>query len=75
MIYVALGSINKTAWNAKLIITADLAYPVSCASLGHLLKAQHWCLCLNVCISLPTTSHPPQPPTQFLLAHSYRLNP
>ena len=38
--------INKTAWSAKLILTADLAYPVSCASLGHLLMAQHCHLCL-----------------------------
>ena len=34
-----LRGINKTAWGAKLtklILTADLAYPVSCARLGHL---------------------------------------
>ena len=31
-----LRDINKTAWGAKLILTAGLAYPVSCASLGHL---------------------------------------
>ena len=36
-----LSGINKTAWGAKLILTAGLAYPVSCASLGHLLMAQH----------------------------------
>ena len=28
--------INKTAWGAKLILMADLPYPVSYASLGHL---------------------------------------
>ena len=43
-----LRGINKTAWGAKLILTAGLAYPVSCASLGHLLTAQHYHLCLNV---------------------------
>ena len=29
-----LRGINKTAWSAKLIPMADLAFPVSCASLG-----------------------------------------
>ena len=52
-----LGGINKTVWGAKLILTVDLAYPVSCASLGHLLMAQHYHLCLNVCFSLPTAPH------------------
>ena len=35
MACVALVGINKPAWGAKLILTADLACPVSCASLGH----------------------------------------
>ena len=48
MPYVALRGINKTAWGAKLILTADLVYQVSRASLGHLLKAQHCHLCLNI---------------------------
>ena len=48
---------NKTAWSAKLILTADLAYLVSCASLGHLLMAHHCHLCLNVCFSPPTAPH------------------
>ena len=34
-----LRGINKAAWDAKLILTADLASPVSCASLNHLLMA------------------------------------
>ena len=58
-----LRGINKTAWGAKLILTADLACPVSCASLGHVLMAQHCHLCLNVCFSPPTTPHSPPPPT------------
>ena len=58
-----LRGINKTAWGAKLILTADLAYPVGCASLGCLLTAQHCHLCLNVCLSLPMAPHPPPPPT------------
>ena len=53
-----LSGINKTAWGAKLILTAGLAYPVSCASLGHLLTAQHCHLCLNVCFG-PPSPHPP----------------
>ena len=67
-----LRGINKTAWGAKLILTAGLAYPVSCACLGHLLMAQHGHLCLSVCFSPPLASHPPpsHPPT-----HPYRLNP
>ena len=64
-----LRGINMTAWSAKLILTAGLAYPVSCASLGHLLMAHHCHLCLNVCFNLPTAPHPPPSPT------SYRLNP
>ena len=35
-----LRGINKTAWGTKLILMADLAYPVSCASLSHLVMAQ-----------------------------------
>ena len=58
-----LRGINKTAWGAKPILTADLAYPVSCASLGHLLMAQHCHLCLNACFSPPTAPHPPPPPS------------
>ena len=58
-----LRGINKTAWDAKLILTADLAYPVSCAGLGHLLMAKHCPLCLNVCFTPPTAPHPPPPPT------------
>ena len=68
-----LRSINKTAWVAKLILTAHLAYPVSCASLGHLLMAQHCYLCLNVCFSPPTAPHSPPPPTPPPIP--YRFNP
>ena len=57
-----LRGINKTAWGAKLILMAGLAYPVSCASLGHLLTAQHCHLCLSVCFSPSSASHPPPPP-------------
>ena len=57
-----LRGINKTAWGAKLILTADLVYQVSCARLGHPLMAQHCHLCLNVCFSPPTAPHPPPPP-------------
>ena len=64
-----LRGINKTARGAKLILTADLVYQVSCARLGHPLMAQHCHLCLNVCFSPPTAPHPPPPPTP------YRLNP
>ena len=42
-----LRGINKAAWGAKLILTVDLAFPVSCASLGHLLMAQHCHLCMS----------------------------
>ena len=57
-----LRGINKTAWGAKMILTADLAYPASCASLGHLLMPQHCHLCLNACFSPPTAPHPLPPP-------------
>ena len=72
-----LRGINKTAWGAKLILTADLVYQVGCASLGYLLMAQHCHLYLNVCFSLPTAPHPPQPPTPppSPPPTPYRLNP
>ena len=38
--FMACVAINKIAWDAKLILTADLAYPVNCASLSHLQMAQ-----------------------------------
>ena len=58
-----LRGINKTTWAAKLILTAGLAYPVSCASLGHLLMANLCPLSLNVCFTPLTAPHPPPPPT------------
>ena len=55
---------NKIAWGTKLILMADPAFPVSCASMGHLLMAQRCPLCLNVCFSPPKAPHPPHtPPT------------
>ena len=56
-----LSGINKTAWGTKRILTAGLAYPVSCAILGSLLMAQHCHLCLSACFSPPSASHPPPP--------------
>ena len=72
-----LRGINKTAWGAKLILTADLVYQVSCARLGHPLMAQHCHLYLNVCFNPPTAPHRPPPPTPppFHPPTSYRLNP
>ena len=78
-----LRGINKTAWGAKLILTADLVYQ------GELM-AQHCHLCLNVCFSPPTAPHPtpshppiplpsahppPTPPTPSHPPTFYRLNP
>ena len=56
-----LRGIIKTAWGAKLILIAELLYQVNCASLGHLLMAQHCHFHLNVCLSPPTAHHPPPP--------------
>ena len=70
-----LRGINKTALGAKLILTAGLAYPVSCASLGHLLTAQHCHLCLSVCFSPPSASHLPPPPPSHPPTPPYKLNP
>ena len=64
-----LRGINKTAWGAKLILTAGLAYPVSCASLGHLLMAFGFeCLLYPAYGSPPAlTTHPtPMPPAHPL---------
>ena len=58
-----LRGINKTAWGAKLMLTAGLPSPVSCASLSHLLMPQHCHLCLSVCFTPPTAPHPALPPT------------
>ena len=66
-----LRGINKTAWDAKLILTADLAYHLSYASLGHLLMAHHCHFCLNICFR-PTAPHPPPLP---IPPSPYRLNP
>ena len=62
-----LRGINETAWGAKLILTADRAYPGSHASLGHLLMEQHCHFCWNVCFSLPTAPYPPLLPTPYRL--------
>ena len=67
-----LRGINKIAWGAKLILTADLAYPVSCTGLGHPLMAQHCHLCLNLCFSPPMAPHcPPHPPSPYRLSPRY----
>ena len=66
-----LRGINKAAWGTKLILTADLASPVSCASLGHLLMAQHCHLCLSAFFSPPTAPHPS--PTHPLYTQSVIL--
>ena len=66
-----LRGINKTAWSAKLILMADLAYPVSCSSLGDLLTAQHRCLSLNVCFNPPAVPLAPIPPTPPLSGICY----
>ena len=47
-----LRGINKTAWGAKLILTAGLVHHSGCASLGHLLMAQHCHFCLGVCLTV-----------------------
>ena len=57
-----LRGINKTAWGAKLILTADLVYHSSCVSLGHLLMAHHCHFCFNVCFNPPTAPYSPPPP-------------
>ena len=63
----SLRGINKTVWGVKLILTAGLTFPVSCASLGHLLMAQHCHLCLSVCFGPSTAPHlpPSYPPTPY----------
>ena len=66
MACVVPGGINKTALGAKLIL---MAFPVSCASMAHLLMAQHCPLCLNVCFSPPMAPHLPPPPTPPPLIH------
>ena len=73
----SLKDINKTAWGAKLVLTADLACPESCACLGHLLMGQHCHFRLNACFSPPTAPHPPPPPTPppSHQPSPYKLNP
>ena len=70
-----LSGINKTAWGTKRILTAGLAYPVSCAILGGLLMAQHCHLCLSACFGPPSASHQPPPLPTPLPPTLYRLNP
>ena len=55
MACVAPEGINDTAWGAKLILTADLAYPVSCAGLdGTALLFVFECLLYPCYDSTPT---------------------
>ena len=60
-----LRGINKTAWAAKLVLTAGLAYPVSCASLpgsltdGKPLPFEFECLLCPAYGSPPTLPLPP----------------
>ena len=71
-----LRGINKTAWDTKLFLMADLVNQVSCARLGHPLMVQHCHLCLNVCFNPPMALHPP-PQSTPPLSHPptpYRLN-
>ena len=68
-----LRGIIKTAWGAQLILTADLVYHSSCASLGHLLMAQLCHFCLNGCFSPTTAPHLPPPPTCPLAIDSIRI--
>ena len=48
-----LRGINRTTWGVKLLLTAGLAYSVSCASLCPLLMTQHCCLHPNGCLWIP----------------------
>ena len=63
----SLSGINKTAWGGKLILTADLAFPVSCASLGHLRTDGTALPFVLECLHKPTytspTTNPSLPPT------------
>ena len=47
--------INRTAWGTKLLLTAVLAHPVDCTSLGLILKAP------NGCFGPPSASQLPPP--------------
>ena len=69
-----LRGINKTAWAAKLVLTAGLAYPVSCAGLpGSLTDGKPRPLSLNVCFTPPTAPHPPPPPPTHPLPPAHPL--
>ena len=76
MASVATEGINKTAWGAKLLLTVDLAYPVSCASLGHSVMAQHCPSSLNTCFNPPAAPHPPPHPVDSIrdTYYSHRKN-
>ena len=70
-----LRGINKTAFGAKLILMAHLAYPVNCASLSHLLMAKHCHLCLNACFSRFKALHLPPLPIYSQSTQSMILQP
>ena len=63
--FIFLGSVNRTAWGTKLLLTAVLASLVDCISSCHLLKAQHCSLSLNWYFTPPSAPHHPphRPPT------------
>ena len=71
------GCLSWTLWPLRgcmgcqtLTLMADLAYPVSCAGLGHLLMAKHCPLSLYVCFTpLQLPYHPHHPPHPLPPAH------
>ena len=71
-VFYGLCGIYKTAWSAKLILKADLASPVSCASWGHLPNGTALPFVFECCCSPPTAPHlllPPTPPPTPPPAH------
>ena len=56
-----LGSTNQNLLCAKLLPMAVLIYPVVCVHSCCLLGTQHYCLCSNSSVCLPSACYPPPP--------------
>ena len=61
MHFLPLRSINRTAWDTKLLLTAVLSSPVDCISLCQILRAKHSSLSPNGWFTPPSAPHPLTP--------------
>ena len=69
MAYVTSEGINKTAWGAKLILMADMAYSVSCVSLG----TTNLCARVHTYTLHRNNAHKQTDISVYMHTHTYKL--